>query len=56
MRPLGKTLQLFGLVFLPLAIVMQMGEAISLGQMLMMMVAGATSFWLGRLLEGYATP
>ena len=54
---LGKSLQIFGLVVLPLGIVMQLtdllGRRIGLDQMLIMLVAGATAFCLGRLIEGY---
>lgn len=54
MRWIGKLLQLLGLVVLPLGMLLQLGETISLGKMLVMMVAGASAFWLGRLIEGYA--
>ncbi len=38
----------------PVSIVLQLGEAISLGQMLTMLVAAACCFGIGRILEGYA--
>ena len=54
MKSLGISLQLFGFVVLPLGILAELSNAISLGQMLVMMLAGATAFYLGRMLEGYA--
>jgi len=46
--------QFFGLAVPPLAIVLQLGETISLGQMLVMLLFAACAFWIGRILEGYA--
>jgi hypothetical protein len=54
MRVLGRGLQIVGLIVPPLAIVMQLAETISLGQMLTMLVAAACLFWIGRIVEGYA--
>ncbi|MGB6042942.1 MAG: hypothetical protein WBF93_07260 [Pirellulales bacterium] len=57
MKALGRALQLFGLILLPLSIVMQLSEAlgrIGVDQMLIMLVCGAAAFFLGRLIEGYA--
>ena len=54
MRSLGRGLQLLGLVVPPLGIFLQLSETISLGQMLTMLVAAVSSFWIGRLVEGYA--
>ena len=54
MRHLGRGLQLVGLGVPPLGIFMQLSESISLGQMLVMLVAGVCLFWMGRLVEGYA--
>ena len=53
-RSIGRGLQLLALVALPLAMVMQVANRLSLGQMLLIMVAGAAAFWLGRIIEGYA--
>lgn len=50
----GKSLQLFGLTALPAGIVLELAGAISLGQMLLVLVGGAAGFWMGRLIEGYA--
>ena len=54
MRHLGRGLQWLGLVVPPLGIFMQLSETISLGQMLIMLVAAVCLFWIGRLVEGYA--
>lgn len=54
MRTIGRFLQLVGLAVPPLSIVMQLGEAITLKQMLTMLVAAACCFGIGRILEGYA--
>jgi hypothetical protein len=54
MRPFGRALQVLGLAALPLAIILQLGENVTLGQMLTMAVAGACLFWIGRIIEGYA--
>ena len=53
-RSIGRGLQLLALVALPQAMVMQVANRLSLGQMLLIMVAGAAAFWLGRIIEGYA--
>jgi hypothetical protein len=54
MRSLGRGLQLLGLAVPPLAMVMQLTEAITLGQMLAALVAAACLFWMGRIVEGYS--
>lgn len=54
MRLVGRLLQYAGLLAPPLAIVMQLDNFISLGQMLAVLVAAVTAFYLGRMLEGYA--
>jgi len=53
-RNLGRLLQVIGLAVPPLSIILQLTEAISLGQMLTMLVASVCSFGIGRILEGYA--
>jgi hypothetical protein len=50
---LARFLQYAGLLLPPLAIVLQLMEAINVRDMLMMLVAGGAAFWLGRLVEGY---
>src|SRR5689334_1027359 len=54
MAGIGRLLPLVGLIAPPLAIVLQLQNAISLGQMLLMTVAAASAFWIGRIVEGYA--
>lgn len=54
MRAIGRACQFIGLTVPPLAMVMQLTEAISLGQMLTMLVASVCVFGIGRILEGYA--
>lgn len=59
MKSLGKGLQILGLVLLPLACMMELssgslGRSSGLATMLIMMVAGAIAFVLGRYVEGYA--
>ena len=41
-------------VLVPLAVILQLAERVSVGQMLTLWVAGASLFWIGRILEGYA--
>ena len=59
MRSIGRLLQIFGLVLLPLAMYMQLSdvlqERIGIDRMLIMLICGAAAFWLGRIIEGYAT-
>jgi hypothetical protein len=54
MAQFGRLLQFAGLVLLPLGIVLQLGNVVSLGQMLAATVFGACLFWIGRLVEGYS--
>jgi len=54
MRSFGHYLQLLGLALPPLSIVLQLSGSISLGTMLVMLVAAASLFGIGRILEGYA--
>jgi hypothetical protein len=56
MSGLGRGLQLLGLVLPPSAIVLELLHAVSLGQMLMILVAGISVFWIGRIVEGYSRP
>lgn len=55
MRILGRILQVAALIGLPLAIPLELAGAIRTGPMLTMMVASIALFYIGRLLEGYAT-
>ena len=54
MRGLGRGLQVLGLVLPPLAMVMQLAEAVSLGQMLTMLLTSVCCFGIGRIVEGYS--
>lgn len=61
MRSVGRLLQHIGLFLPPIAILLQLapgnardGTAISLGQMLMLLVAAVCLFFIGRILEGHA--
>jgi Ca2+/H+ antiporter len=56
MKAIGRALQVIGLTIPPLAIVAELAETISLGQMLAFLVAAACSFWIGRITEGYSGP
>ena len=47
-------MQLAGLTLPPLSIVLQLGSAISLGQMLTILVASVCLFGIGRIVEGYS--
>jgi hypothetical protein len=51
---LGRSGQWLGLAIPAVAIVLELAHAISLGQMLVMLVAAVCCFWIGRILEGYA--
>jgi hypothetical protein len=57
MKSLGKLLQIAGLVLLPLAMLMEISDLLGrrgVAEMLLMLIAGAVAFGLGRLIEGYA--
>jgi hypothetical protein len=57
MKSLGRLLQVLGLLLLPVAMLMEMSEMLGrrgVAEMLLMLVAGAVAFGLGRLIEGYA--
>ncbi|MFV2069318.1 MAG: hypothetical protein ACC645_20330 [Pirellulales bacterium] len=54
MRTLGRFMQLAGLVVPLLAIVAQLNESISQGEMLLFLVAAVCAFWIGRIVEGVA--
>ncbi len=56
MRAFGRTLQILGLIAPPLAIVLQLSDAITLGKMLAALVASVCLFLIGRIIEGYARP
>jgi hypothetical protein len=54
MRLIGQLGQRLGLVIPAIAIVLELNHAISLGQMLMLLVAAVCLFGIGRILEGYS--
>jgi len=54
MRFAGRCGQYLGMTLPALAIVLELNRTISLGQMLVMLVAAICCFWIGRILEGYA--
>ena len=51
MRSFGRALQMVGLAVLPLGSFLQLTNAITLGQMLTMLVAGACIFGIGVILQ-----
>jgi hypothetical protein len=53
-RNVGRLLQMIGLGVPPVSIFLQLTEAISLRQMLMMLVVSVCCFAIGRIVEGYA--
>ena len=53
MKSLGRAGQLLGLTLPCLAVVLELMYAISLGQMLVMLVAAVCCFWIGRIIESY---
>ncbi len=55
MATVGRILQMIGLVTPPFSIVLQLTQAITLGQMLIMLVGSVSAFLLGRIVEGYST-
>jgi hypothetical protein len=54
LRAIGKAGQLLGLTVPAVAILLELNHRISLGQMLMMLLAAVCCFWIGRILEGYS--
>jgi hypothetical protein len=54
MAALGRLGQILGLAIPAAAILLELNRAISLGQMLVMLVAAVSCFGIGRILEGYA--
>lgn len=54
LRSLGRAGQFAGLALPALAILLELQHAISLGQMLVMLVASVCCFWIGRIVEGLA--
>ena len=54
MRLLGRLMEILGLALPLLAIVLQLAQRITVGQMLIMLVAALSMFYLGRMIQGYS--
>lgn len=54
MYAIARFLQVAALVILPLSILAQLSQAISLGQMLQFLVVGVCLFTIGYLLQAYS--
>jgi hypothetical protein len=54
MKPLGRLAQFAGLTLPAVAVILELNRTISLGQMLVMLLAAVCCFWIGRIVEGYA--
>ncbi|MDA7992914.1 MAG: hypothetical protein MPJ25_07710, partial [Pirellulales bacterium] len=52
-RLIGQSGQRLGLILPAFAIILELNHTISLGQMLIMLVASICLFGIGRILEGY---
>jgi hypothetical protein len=53
----GRTLQILGLVILPLGIILELSGKLGrrgLAELLLIMIFGFAAFHLGRIIEGYA--
>ena len=59
MKFIGKLLQVAALIILPLSMFLQLGGALTrefgVSDMVKMLICGIALFYVGRLLEGYAT-
>ncbi|RLS77920.1 MAG: hypothetical protein DWI03_05370 [Planctomycetota bacterium] len=55
MRSIGRLGQMLGLGLPALAVVLELNRSISLGRMLVILVAAVCCFWIGRILEGLAS-
>jgi len=53
MRAFGQILQRLGLFLPPVAIVLELSERVSLGQMLALLAFSVCLFGIGRIVEGY---
>ena len=52
---IGRFGQLIGLTLPALAVILELNGSITSGPMLVMLVFAGCTFWLGRILEGYAS-
>ncbi len=55
MRGLGRALQLIALGMPIVAIIMQVANQLTVGRMLVAALAALSMFYIGRILEGYAS-
>ena len=59
MKAFGRFLQIIGLFLLPLAMFLQLtsslGRSFHVSEMVIMLVFGVAAFYLGRIVEGYAS-
>ena len=55
LRSIGRAGQMLGLAVPAVAVVLELNGSISLGRMLVMLVAAVCCFWIGRILEGLGT-
>jgi len=53
MRQLARGLQIIAFFLLPLAMILQIANSISVGQMLILCVTGFCLFYIGRIVEGF---
>lgn len=53
MRQFARGLQIVALALLPLGMILQIAGSISVGRMLILLVAGFSLFYIGRIVEGY---
>ena len=53
LRLIGQSGQRLGLILPAFAIILELNHTISLGQMLIILVASVCLFGIGRILEGY---
>jgi hypothetical protein len=53
-QPVGRLMQIVGLCLPIVAILLQVTETVTVSKMLVMWVAAICTFYIGRILEGYA--
>jgi hypothetical protein len=53
MTAIGRFGQFLGLSIPAVAVLLELNHTITLGQMLVMLVAAICCFWIGRIIEGY---
>lgn len=59
MKEIGRTMQLVGLIALPLSMFLELtgslGRSFGVSQMVIMLVFGTATFYFGRIIEGYSS-